>query len=103
MKNNVLLNHSSSVDSLAYVNSCSAINHFLLINSGYMNIINVRSAFNQFDARLSKYNEKLPLIALKDEWKTGSGRGIVAGLLDTDFDENLPDLTGADMLTQKRC
>jgi subtilisin family serine protease len=65
-----------------------------------MNIINVRAAFNQFDARLSKYNEKLPLIALKDEWKTGSGRGIVAGLLDTDFDENLPDLTGADMIVQ---
>jgi subtilisin family serine protease len=65
-----------------------------------MNIINVCSTFSRFAIGPGRSNERLPLIEWKEEWKSGSGRGIVAGLLDTDFDENIPDLTGADRVVR---
>src|SRR4051794_31038331 len=64
-------------------------------------MIDVCSILNQFSTRLRKHDENLPLLVWKDEWKTSSGNGIVAGLLDTDFDENIPDLIGANLIVRK--
>lgn len=48
----------------------------------------------------TKCNETAPLLRWAEEWYPTAGRGIVLGLLDTDFDEQIPDLVGADLVVR---
>lgn len=41
-----------------------------------------------------------PQLSCRDEWYAFDGRGVVAGLLDTAFDERHPDLAGADLIVR---
>ena len=38
-----------------------------------------------------------PLLRMNEEWRRTGGRGICLGLLDTDVDERIPDLSGAEL------
>ncbi len=51
-----------------------------------------------FASQLADHNEAAPLVQWMEEWYSAAGQGVVAGLLDTSFDEQIPDLVGADLV-----
>src|SRR6266545_1577843 len=53
-----------------------------------------------FARRVADRISLLPRLGWEDSWRHNAGRGIVAGLLDTGFDEQLQDFAGADLVTR---
>jgi subtilisin family serine protease len=53
-----------------------------------------------FAPGIAANNEALPLLRWIEDWRLAEGQGITAGLLDTGFDRELPDLRGANVVTR---
>ena len=51
-----------------------------------------------FGPNLAKHSVSAPLLHWVEEWFLAAGRGVVAGVIDSDFDGRIPDLAGADLV-----
>jgi subtilisin family serine protease len=61
-------------------------------------MIDACSSLYSFAHITADRSNMLPRLCWVNEWRRPAGYGIVAGLLDTDFDQRLPDLVGANLV-----
>lgn len=63
-------------------------------------MIYVCSFIRRFFRALINYDPSVPFLTWKESWYSTEGQGVIAGLLDTGFDENIADLVGADLVVR---
>jgi len=63
-------------------------------------MIDLGSYLRCFAQRSNTHISHLPLIGWDQDWSTAAGQGIRIGVLDTGFAADLPDLAGADVVSQ---
>jgi serine protease len=63
-------------------------------------LIDACSSVRRFARILTERSNTKSLLRWVEAWYPAGGHGVVAGLLDTSFDEQIPDLSGAHLVTR---
>ena len=63
-------------------------------------MLNVSEALPELAPEVTTSPEGYPLLRPRAQWFSTGGKGIVAGLLDTGIDPQVPDLAGADLIVR---
>src|SRR5215831_10169352 len=63
-------------------------------------MIDTCSPLHHFDQVVTDHGKATPLLRWLAQWRPAAGRGMVTGLLDTRFDEQIPDFAGTDLVTR---